>query len=477
MAGLDPEDFSSLRALGHLMLDDIFDRAERMGDGPVWRPMPPEERARFRGALPASGTGAERLYDLCRQAIVPYHNGNTHPGFMGWVQGAGTPVGILAELMAASLNDNCGGRDHAAIEVERQVIRWAAEIVGLPETSSGVLVTGSSLANFIAVITASRARDPAFRQTGVGGAGLVGYAASTAHGCIPRAFDLAGLGTGALRSVPVDGAYRLRLDVLADQIAADRASGFTPFMVIGTAGSVDCGAVDDLAAIADLCARENLWLHVDGAFGAFGRLSPTHSALFAGMERADSVALDFHKWGQVPYDAGCIVVRDAALHAQAFAQSLDYLQREDRGLAGNAPWFCDFGPDLSRGFRALKVWMTLSHYGSARMGAMVEECCAVAGYLAERVRADSRFELLAPVALNIVCFALRGMSDVQTAELVKDVQESGVAAPSTTRIGGRLAIRAAIVNHRTTRATIDALLAALIEIASLRGAGTDEAAS
>lgn len=464
MAGLDPEDFSALRSLGHRMLDDIFDRLEHLGEGPVWRPMPPAIRASFQADLPRTGTDAENIYTVFQRDIAPYSNGNPHPGFMGWVQGAGTPIGVLAELLAAGLNDNCGGRDHAAIEVERQVIRWTAEIMGLPTDASGCLVTGSSLANFISVIVASRHHALTYRHEGVGASGLVGYAARTAHGCLPRAFDLAGFGSDSLRLIDVDADHRIRLDLLARRVSEDRAAGKTPFMIVGTAGTVDCGAIDDLAALASFAADEGLWFHVDGAFGALACLSPRYRSLLNGIERADSLAVDFHKWGQVPYDAGCVMVRDARLHAQAFAQTLHYLQRADRGLAGNAPWFCDFGPDLSRGFRALKVWMTLSHYGADRMGEMIENACAVAAYLAQRVDDDERLERLAPVALNIVCFGIRGLSDHDVGELVKDLQESGIAAPSTTRISGRLAVRAAIVNHRTTCGTIDRMLDALLAL-------------
>ncbi|GBQ86911.1 pyridoxal phosphate-dependent decarboxylase family protein [Asaia krungthepensis] len=467
MSGLDPKDWTALRALSHRMLDDVFDRAEHMGEGPVWQPMPQEARDAFRHDLPQEGEAAELLYSRFLGQIRPYSNGNTHPGFMGWVQGAGTPIGILAELLAASLNDNCGGRDHAAIEVERQVIRWAAEMVGMPVDSSGCLVTGSSLANFIGIITASRAADPGLRAGGVGQSKLIGYAAETAHGCVSRAFDLAGLGSDALRLIPVDELYRMDSAALAARIRQDRQAGYAPFIIVGTAGSVDCGAVDPLDELAAIARAEKCWFHVDGAFGAFARLSPEHAIMLDGIEQADSLALDFHKWGQVPYDAGCVLVRDRALHAQAFAQSLSYLTRADRGLAGNAPWPCDFGPDLSRGFRALKVWMTIAHYGARRLGEMVAECCAVARYLAERVEADARYLLMAPVALNIVCFTLADRDDAAIDELVKDLHESGVAAPSTTRIEGRMVIRAAIVNHRTTRKTIDAMLSKIERLACI----------
>jgi glutamate/tyrosine decarboxylase-like PLP-dependent enzyme len=254
-------------------------------------------------------------------------------------------------------------------------------------------------------------------------------------------------------------------------IARDRAAGLHPFIVVATAGSVDTGAIDDLDAIATLCAHERIWFHVDGAFGALAALSPTLRPHLAGIERADSLAFDFHKWAQVPYDAGCVVVRDAGAQADAFAQTLAYLSREDRGAAGNAPWPCDLGPDLSRGFRALKVWMTLGTYGADRMGEMVDQCCAVARHLAARIEAEPDLELLAPVGLNIVCFRFyRGALDLDwlNAELVKDLHESGIAVPSTTTINGVRAIRAAIVNHRTENHDVDIMIDGLLALSRLR---------
>ena len=473
MAGLDPDDWSGLRALGHRMLDDMVDRLAAQGGQPVWTHMPDAERQALRRPLPLTGSDPEALYDEFRQRIMPYALGNTHPRFMGWVHGGGTGVGMLAELLAGGLNANLGGRDHAPIELERVVIAWAAEMVGMPATSSGLLVTGSSMANLIAVLIARRqAAGASVRADGVGGLGLLGYAGASAHGCIPRAFDVAGLGTDALRLIPADQDHRMSLPMLAGAVQRDRAAGLTPFMVVATAGAVDTGAIDDLQAIADFCADRRLWFHVDGAFGALAALSPAIRPRLAGIERADSLAFDFHKWAQVPYDAGCVVVRDGEAQADTFAQSLAYLSREDRGAAGNAPWPCDLGPDLSRGFRALKVWMTLATYGADRLGQMVDSCCAVARHLALRVEREPSLELLAPVTLNIVCFRVcRGHADLDwfNAELAKDVQESGIAVPSTTTIDGRRAIRAAIVNHRTTIHDVDLMLDALLDLATRRG--------
>ena len=269
---------------------------------------------------------------------------------------------------------------------------------------------------------------------------------------------MAGLGMSALRKIPVDENFRMDLDGLQAAIAADKQAGYTPFLIVGTAGTVDVGAVDDLTALAAIVKSEDVWFHVDGAFGALAALSPTHARLTAGIEHADSVAFDFHKWTQVTYDAGCVLIRDPALHQATFTQATGYLAAAPRGLAGGAPWPCALGPALSRGFRALKVWMTLSTYGSELLGGIVNTTCGLAQRLAARINACDRLELLAPVKLNIVCFGITGFSDEQTAALVADLQEEGLFVPSTTTIKGRTTIRAAIVNHRTTAADIDGLV-------------------
>jgi glutamate/tyrosine decarboxylase-like PLP-dependent enzyme len=466
-ASLDPADFNELRALGHRMIDDMFDHLAGLRAAQVWQQQPATLRAAWQAKLPRGAGSAEAAYATFRAAVLPYSVGNLHPRFMGWVHGAGTAVGMLAELLAGGLNANLGGRDHAPIAVERQVIAWAAEMLGLPAESSGLLVTGTSIANLIGVLVARTAcLGPEVRRTGLRGARLVAYASAAAHACLPRAMDMAGLGSEALRLVACDAAGRMDMAALAARVAQDRAAGAVPFLVAGTAGTVDIGAIDKLAALAAFCRAERLWFHVDGAFGALAALSPALRPLLAGIEQADSVAFDFHKWAQVPYDCGCILVRDPAHQMAAFAQPAAYLRREARGLAGGAPWPCDLGPDLSRGFRALKVWMTLQTYGADRLGAVVEHTCRLAQLLAARVAAEPALELLAPVALNIVCFRLRPVgcedADACNAAVVADLHEAGLAAPSTTVIGGRLAIRAAIVNHRTRAEDVHALVDAVL---------------
>lgn len=467
-AGLDPANWPETRAQAHRMLDDILNYVEQIRERPVWQPIPDEVRARFRDALPMPAAPLSAVHGEFMRDVLPYSNGNVHPAFMGWVHGGGTVAGMLGEMLAAGLNANLGGRDHAPIEVEKQIVHWMRELFGFPATASGLFVTGTSVANLIAVIVA---RDHALgmnvRRLGVLGSNkrLTAYASVAAHSCLQRALDFCGLGSDALRLVPVDAQHRLNTAALRRMIASDRNAGFTPFLVVGTAGTVDVGAIDDLDALAVIAGEQHMWFHVDGAFGALGILSPNIAPRLNGIQAADSLAFDFHKWGQVPYDAGFVLVRDGELHRKAFAASAAYLHRQTRGLAAGSPWPCDFGPDLSRSFRALKTWFTLKTYGLEALGDVIDGTCELARYLEKRILAADELELLAPVPLNIVCFRYRcANADRVNARIVVDLQEKGIAAPSVTRINGDLAIRAAIVNHRTGPDDIDALVDGVISI-------------
>jgi glutamate/tyrosine decarboxylase-like PLP-dependent enzyme/glutathione synthase/RimK-type ligase-like ATP-grasp enzyme len=459
---LDPSDWPAFRAQAHRMLDDILDYVENIRQRPVWQPIPHEVRSRFHGDVPEAPSDLAAVHGEFMRDILPYTTGNVHPGFMGWVHGGGTPVGMLAEMLAAGLNANLGGRDHVPIEVERQIVRWMRRIFGFPEGASGLFVTGTSMANLIGVLIARDAKlGFEVRCAGVAGSSkrLAAYTSVAAHSCIGKAMDISGIGSDALRSIPVDGRYRMDPNSLEKAINADRRAGLTPFLVVGTAGTVDTGAIDDLDALAAICRRERLWFHVDGAFGALAILAPDLAPRLKGIESADSLAFDFHKWGQVPYDAGFILVRDGVLHRKAFAASPAYLRKELRGLAAGSPWPCDYGPDLSRGFRALKTWFTLKVLGTEALGSAISRTCALARYLESRIAATPQLELLAPVELNVVCFRYRA-EDAEgiNARIVVEIQESGVVAPSTTILDGRLAIRAALVNHRTGTREIDLLV-------------------
>lgn len=468
--GLDPADWAAFRQTAHELLDAAIDKMTANREGRVWTPFPPEMKAAFTQPLPKDGQGEAELAGQLA-ALLPYGVGNTHPRFFGWVHGSGTPQNMLAEIVASALNANAGGRDHGAIYVERQVIAWCREMFGFPETASGLIVSGTSLATVIAVKTArDAALDFRSRKEGICGDRLVGYASAEAHACNPRAFDILGLGTQALRRIPVNDAYEMDTGALRAAIQADREAGLTPFLVIGTAGTVNTGSTDPLAELSGIARAEGLWFHVDGAFGALARLSPEHASRFAAISRADSIAFDFHKWLHVNYDAGCVLVRDEALHRHAFSDRPDYLKGTERGIAAGNPWPVEYGPELSRGFRALKVWSQIAGFGTERLGQAIARNCAQAAYLSAKVAADPRFELLAPAQLNICCFRLRpdGLEepalDALNEEIVLRLQESGVAAPSTTRLKGRLAIRINLTNHRTQESDLDLLLTEIVRI-------------
>src|SRR3984885_8155759 len=407
---LDPEDWPAFRDQGHRMLDDMFDYLEQIREHPVWQPLPDAVRARFRDRLSMAPADLSAVHQEFLENVLPYSNGNVHPGFMGWVHGGGNAAGMLAEMLAAGLNANLGGRDHAPIEVERQIVQWMRELFGFPATASGLFVNGTSMANLIAVLVA---RDTSLgfdvRRSGVAAKTnrMTAYASMATHGSLRRALDFCGLGSDALRLVPVDAQHRMNLAALGRTIESDRGAGYSPFLIVGSAGTVDTGAIDDLAGLATIANKQHMWLHVDGAYGALGILAPEIAPRLAGIEAADSLAFDFHKWGQVPYDAGFVLVRDGELHRKAFASPAAYLERETRGLAGGSPWPCDYGPDLSRGFRALKTWFTLKVYGLEALGRAIARPCELCRFLEQRIAESNELELLAPVSLNIVCFRYR----------------------------------------------------------------------
>ena len=458
VADLDPKDWQEFARSGHAALDSMIEHLKSIRERGVWSPPSLNARAKFRDPLPRGARPFSEVLADFEQSVVPYATGNLHPAFMGWVHGAGTPVGMIAEMLAAGLNMNCGGRNHIGLEVENQITRWMIEAFRFPETASGLFVTGTSMANFLAVIIArSAALGSQVRRAGLAGAPrLCAYASQGVHGCIARAMEMSGLGSDYLRLVPVDAEGAMRADVLNTLIGEDKARGLKPFLIVGTAGSVDVGAIDPLMKIADIAAAHGLWFHVDGAFGALTVLSPELRGLTQGIDHADSVGFDFHKWAHVPYDAGFLLVRDAEVHRGSFAAANAYLSRAETGLAAGETWPCDLGPDLSRGCRALKVWFTLQVYGADALGQCMLQNCRAAKHLEDRLRHSRRFAPVAPAKLNIVCFSARTANpDDDNGRIVEALQLSGRAAPSLTRINGTRVIRCAIVNHRTTIADID----------------------
>ncbi|PYQ64265.1 MAG: amino acid decarboxylase [Acidobacteria bacterium] len=455
--------------LGRLAADAVAEHREKLTDRPVFGKIG-SDASLFDGPPPEEGRPFEDVLDFVREHVLPYPFGNSHPRFFGFINATADPVGTTADYLAAALNPNCWGGDHAAIHVENQVVRWLAALLGLPAGAEGILVSGGSMANFTALAAARRAMTPGnVREDGLGGEGrpkLVVYASDQVHHCVDKAVDLLGIGTRNLRKIETDERFRIRLDLLERAIAEDRAAGLSPAIVVGTAGTVNTGSVDPLDALAELCRRESLWFHVDGAYGAMAVLSRELAPLFAGLEKADSIAADPHKWLYVPYEAGATFVRESGRLAATFRKFPEYLASDPESPFPGPAWFAERGVELSRGFKALKVWMGIRVHGTRAYARAIENDVALARFLSDEVDRRPDYERLAEPVLSIANFRWRpvgaGLSESDIDRLNRRIVNRLVGAGSfflaPTILKGRTAMRACIVNFRTTREDLTFLL-------------------
>ncbi len=470
---LDPDDWGKMRALAHRMVDDGITYLETVRERPVWQPVPDHIAARFNEPAPNKPAGADAVYDEFLETVLPYPMGNIHPRFWAWYMGNGTVLGALADFMAAIMNPNLGGGNHVANLVEDQVVHWIQEMLGFPSDSSGLLVSGGSMANLVGLAIA-RNTHAGFdvRENGVQETSqrLTVYASTEVHSCHQKAVELLGLGNKSLRRIPVRSDFTIDVEALEAAIANDRAAGYRPICIVANAGTVNTGAIDDLNTIADICKREQIWFHVDGAIGAVAVLAENVKPQLRGIERADSVALDLHKWLHVPFEAGCVIVRSEKDHHKTFTLTPEYLKHESRGLAAGQIWFSDYGLQLSRQFRALKVWMSIKEHGLDRFGRMIARNVEQAHYFGRLVEDEPAMELLAPIGLDIVCFRFNpsGLDDktldALNKEILMQLQERGIAAPSYTTLHGRYCLRIAIANHRSTQDDFDVLAQEVVRI-------------
>jgi aromatic-L-amino-acid/L-tryptophan decarboxylase len=458
-----------LRRLGGLAAEAVAAHRAELEGHPVFGKVG-AGAALFDEPLPETGQPIEDILAFVREHVLPRPMGNSHPRFFGFINATADPVGTVADYMASAMNPNCWGGDHAAVHVEHRVIAWLAEILGLPAQSEGILASGGSMANFIALAAARRAMAPGnVREDGVGGDGrarLAVYASEQVHACVDKAVDLLGMGTRYLRKIPVDGDFRMRVDLLREAIAADRRAGLLPAVVVGTAGTVNTGAIDPLEELAALCAREGLWFHVDGAYGALAVTSPKLRPLFAGLERAQSVAADPHKWLYVPYEAGAALVPQKGRLSDAFRKFPEYLASDPESPFPGPAWFAERGPELSRGFKALKVWMGLKRHGRRGYAASIERDVALARFLADEVDRRDDFERLAPTVLSIANFRFRPADvpladdalDILNRRIVNRLVGEGNFFLAPTILRGRASLRVSITNFRTTEDDLRFLL-------------------
>jgi aromatic-L-amino-acid decarboxylase len=470
---LDPENWGELRKLGHRMLDDMMDHLEHVRERPIMQQVPLEARGAFTQPPPMQGIGAEAAYrDFVEQLLRNQSNFNKHPRFWGFVVGTGSPSGMLADMLASGLNVNMVGGPLASTMLEMQVTAWMKGLLGFPMEAGGILVSGGSMANLLGLTVARNTKAEETKRLGAR-RGMTVYGSEEMHVCVQKAVEMLGLGSDNLHKIPVDGEYRIDVNALEERIHEDRASGLEPFCVVGNAGTVNTGSFDDLEALADLCSRENLWLHVDGAFGAWAAIVPELRHLVKGMERADSLAFDLHKWMYLPYDVGCVLFKRQSDQVKTFSNRPDYFAMSK----DTPPQFADFGFELSRSFRALKVWMGLKENGVAKYSALVKQNVDQAGFLKTLVDSRPELELIAPVPLNTVCFRYKGkgIPDAALDELNKGLSMrlmfSGAGAASETKVSGRVALRVCITNHRTTRRDLEEFVEAAAQMGAMIAQG------
>jgi glutamate/tyrosine decarboxylase-like PLP-dependent enzyme len=467
------------RAIGHRLIDDLADRLAEVAAGPVTHDETLEEVRRTLkadAALPEAGTDASALVSDATSLLFGHSLFNGHPRFFGYITSSPAPVGMFGDLLATALNQNVGAWKLAplATEIETHTVRWIAEFIGFPATCGGLLVSGGNMANFVCLL-AARAAGAGWnvREEGVARQRLLVYASKETHTWIQKAADMAGLGTNAIRWIDTDAAQRIDTAALRRQIDDDRHAGHRPFMVIGTAGTVSTGAVDPLPEIAAMCKDLGLWFHVDGAYGALAAGVPGAPADLQGLAQADSVAVDPHKWLYAPLEAGCVLVRDQAALRNAFSYHPVYYHLNEEAVN-----YFEYGPQNSRGFRALKVWLALRHAGRSGYVRMISDDMMLSRRLFELVGAHPEFEA-ASQSLSITTFrfvppelrATVGTPDTERTlddlnqRLLSAVEHSGEAFLSNAVVNGRFMLRARIVNFNTTLDDIEALPSLIARIA------------
>ena len=463
------------RDLTDAMLDLWSELLERMGDLPVSRPFDAAAVAAS-AALPIrpEPLSVAELAALLRPLVMEQSTLCGHPGFMAYVSGSGTVPGAAADLLAAALNPNVGGWSlaPAATELELHLMRFMAEQFGLPAGAGGLMTSGGAASNLTAIKAARDARtDSDVRRDGVAGLGLVLYASTEAHATIAEAADILGLGEAAVRAIPTDAGYSMRMDDLRRAVEDDILAGLHPFAVVATAGTTATGAVDPLPAVADLCAERGLWLHVDAAYGGAAMLAPELRPLLTGIERADSIAFDPHKWLYTPQSSACLLVRDPRHLRRSYSIDAAYV-RDDARLSGRGTNIGELGPQWSRSWNALKVWLSLAAHGTDAYARRIAHDVELARYLDRRVREHPDLEPMCPVTLSIACFryapAAAGLDDAAldalNERLMIAIRRDGRAFPSNAELGGRYCLRACLVNHRTEADDIDALVDATVRL-------------
>ncbi len=469
---LDPINWDQSEELAHRMVDDAIVYLKTVRDRPVWQQMPKEVIEEFNTSIPQNPSSLETVYENFQKNVMQYPMGNIHPRFWMWYMGSSNFTGAMGDFMAAIIGSNLGGGNHAAARVDDQVINWCKQMVGFPNDSSGSLVSGGSMANIIALTIARNVTSGVnIREEGVCAIKkpLRFYGSDQIHGCHQKGLEVLGLGNKSLHKIKSNANLEMDIIALKKAIQEDRKAGLQPACIIATAGTVNTGAIDNLTAIAEICKKEKLWYHVDGCIGALIAIAPKNKDLMKGMELADSIALDPHKWLHAPFEVGCILVRDKNKHFDSFSTSAEYLEGTKRGIPA-AKWLHNYSMQISRGFRALKVWLAIQEHGIDKFGRLIDQNISQAFYLTKLIKENDYLELIAPTKINIVSFRFFVINLNQdklkqvNIEIMMRLQETGIAAISDTTVHDVHCLRVAICNHRTKISDLKLLTNQIVKI-------------
>ncbi len=469
---LDPQDWDEMKKTALQMVEDMFDLLQNINSKKVWQEIPEKVKKEIDIPVPQNENHVNAVYQDFKQQILPYYKGNIHPRYWSWVEGTGTSTTMMAEMLAAGLNSNCNNGEHIAMYIESLVIRWLKQALVLPDERDGSLVSGGSMANLSCLLVArnyfTKNQD---RANGVGENKYLIYVTSETHSCIMKAAEIMGLGSKSIRKINSLPNYSMDVMELQEAIDQDRKNGFTPFCVVANIGTVRTGAIDPIKEISIICKRESLWFHIDGAFGVFAKLLPEYKEMLKQVDEADSIAFDLHKWMYIPYEAGCFFVKNKQFLTDTFSLPTDYLSVHEKGLASGPEPMSNLSIEMSRGFKALKIWMMIKEHGITKISESIKQNIIQAHYLAYLIEEESNLELLSEVLLNVVCFRYKPNKDLQNdvlnklnKEIVMQLQCRGIAAPSYTILNGIYAIRVANVNHRSRKSDFEMLIKCVIEI-------------
>lgn len=468
---LDPQDWLQMRAMAHTMVDEMMNYLETVAERPSWQPMPQEAKDAIRKPMPEQPMSLDDVYNDFKTNILPYAKGNIHPRFTAWVQGTGTPLAMMADMLASGMNSNTTIGEHSAMYVDKQVIDWCKTLLNFPTEATGMLVSGGSIANITGIIVARNSFGN-FRTEGMQSLAkkMIMYCSTETHACIMKAAEVTGIGSDNVRKVNVCNDFRMEIAHLEALIAEDKAAGHLPFCIVGNAGTVNTGAIDPLDDLLAICQREKMWFHIDGAFGALAKLVPEYQDQLKALEQADSVAFDLHKWMYMPYEVGCVLFKNSALHRAAFGGQPSYLLSHERGIAAGPDPLTNYGMELSRGFKALKVYFSLQHHGAQTFRDLIRQNIAQSFYLGELVLQNPDLELVTPVVSNIVCFRFvkNSLNNEQlnalNKEILMELHERGLHVPSSTILEGKYVIRCANVNHRLRKTDYEALVEDVVRL-------------